>query len=216
MISLRHSHLDSTTAPYEALSYSWNDPYASALLPPDVSTVVGQNGKVACSISIDGDYTVQVTPNLMLALRALQLDNVSRTLWIDALCINQHSCLEKSSQVPLMTDIYSKARKVVIWLGEEDYWTYGSIRVINRWADIYANALKTGARQSEILEKLKEWSTFDVEEQACFEAFARRAWFTRAWTFQELCLSQDIEISCDRYAVPWAVFGDACAAVVAG
>ncbi|VUC32491.1 unnamed protein product [Clonostachys rosea] len=215
VVSLLDSHLDSTTAPYEALSYSWNDPYAVALLPPDVPTIVGQDGKIACPISIDGDYTVQVTPNLMLALRALQLENASRTLWIDALCINQDSSLEKSSQVPLMTDIYSKARKVVIWLGEEDYWTYGSIGVINRWAGIYTNALKTGARQPEILEKLTEWSTFDVEEQACFEAFVRRAWFTRAWTFQELCLSQDTEIRCGKYSVPWAVFGDACAAVIA-
>ncbi|KAH8885912.1 heterokaryon incompatibility, partial [Thozetella sp. PMI_491] len=136
---------------YEALSYSWDDPYAPSLLP---------NGK----------YTVLVTPNLFLALRALQLENKPRSLWIDALCINQSSAEEKSRQIPRMRDIYSKATKVVIWLGEQDWWTRGSVSVINRWA--------------------AEWRTFENEEQACFEALVRRAWFTRAWTFQELCLAQ--------------------------
>ncbi|KAF7555877.1 hypothetical protein G7Z17_g1800 [Cylindrodendrum hubeiense] len=215
LASLRDSPLDTTTEPYEALSYNWDDPYAPNLLPPNVPRVTDENGKASCAIIIDGRYNVQVTPNLMLALRALQLRNATRTIWVDALCINQSSPQEKSSQVPLMTDIYSKARKVVIWLGEEDYWTSGSVSVINRWSRIYVSALKTGARQPEILEKLKEWRTFEVEEQACFEALVRRAWFTRAWTFQEICLADEAEIRCGKYTIPWVVFGNACATVIA-
>jgi hypothetical protein len=38
-------------------------------------------------------------------------------LWIDQICINQNSVAEKSSQVELMGDVYSKAKQVIVWLG---------------------------------------------------------------------------------------------------
>jgi len=38
-------------------------------------------------------------------------------LWIDAMCINQDDLAERSSQVELMGDIYSRANKVIVWLG---------------------------------------------------------------------------------------------------
>jgi hypothetical protein len=38
-------------------------------------------------------------------------------LWIDAICINQSDNEEKSQQVRLMGEIYSKAEVVRVWLG---------------------------------------------------------------------------------------------------
>ena len=41
-------------------------------------------------------------------------------IWIDALCINQQDDRgEKSIQIPLMREIYSRAQQVVIYLGVE-------------------------------------------------------------------------------------------------
>jgi hypothetical protein len=60
---------------------------------------------------------IRVTPNCESALRHLRLKKKPRTLWIDALCINQSSNAEKSRQVPLMGDIYESASRVLIWLG---------------------------------------------------------------------------------------------------
>ncbi|KAK3485259.1 uncharacterized protein B0T23DRAFT_389984 [Neurospora hispaniola] len=39
------------------------------------------------------------------------------TLWIDQLCINQSDSDEKAVQVGLMSQIYSRAKQVLIWLG---------------------------------------------------------------------------------------------------
>jgi hypothetical protein len=39
-------------------------------------------------------------------------------LWVDAICIDQGSAAEKSTQVPLMDKIYAAASRVIIWLGE--------------------------------------------------------------------------------------------------
>ena len=41
-------------------------------------------------------------------------------LWLDMDCINQNDLDEKSEQVPLMCEIYSRATKVSVWLGEAD------------------------------------------------------------------------------------------------
>jgi hypothetical protein len=40
-------------------------------------------------------------------------------LWVDALCINQDDIPERSEQVNKMGSIYTNARRVVLWLGEE-------------------------------------------------------------------------------------------------
>lgn len=37
---------------------------------------------------------------------------------MDSICINQADDGEKAQQVPMMGDIYQKARRVVVWLGE--------------------------------------------------------------------------------------------------
>jgi hypothetical protein len=39
-------------------------------------------------------------------------------LWVDAVCINQQDTQEQSSQVAMMAEIYSGARRTIVWLGE--------------------------------------------------------------------------------------------------
>ena len=86
---------------YEAVSYVWGSACHRAV------------------IRIDGK-DVKVTQNLAAALRRLAFPNRSRILWVDQLCINQEDDLEKATQVPLMSQIYSRAKHCLIWLGEID------------------------------------------------------------------------------------------------
>jgi len=53
-------------------------------------------------------------------------------LWIDAVCINQHSDDEKNHQIPLMRCIFSQAHMVLGWLGEAPEGLYESWEVIQR------------------------------------------------------------------------------------
>jgi hypothetical protein len=84
--------------PYEALSYTWGD--------TEKTDKIRVNG---CEF--------HVTQNLRLALEYLRLENEDRILWIDGLCINQMNDKEKGHQVQQMGNIYSRAERVVIWLG---------------------------------------------------------------------------------------------------
>ncbi|KAI9730146.1 MAG: hypothetical protein M1818_008240 [Claussenomyces sp. TS43310] len=83
---------------FQALSYAW-----------------GQR-EITTEISLD-DSSLSVTTNLEAALRHLRQD-VPRVMWIDAICIDQRNLDERSSQVLMMRDIYEKADKTIVWLGE--------------------------------------------------------------------------------------------------
>ncbi|KAG7284372.1 hypothetical protein NEMBOFW57_010745 [Staphylotrichum longicolle] len=51
--------------------------------------------------------------------RRLTFAQVSR-LWIDAVCIDQGNAAEKAAQIPLMGEVYSRAGRVLAWLGAEE------------------------------------------------------------------------------------------------
>jgi len=41
-------------------------------------------------------------------------------MWVDAVCINQGDVEERGHQVRSMTEIYSKANRVIVWPGEAE------------------------------------------------------------------------------------------------
>ncbi|KAL6690370.1 heterokaryon incompatibility domain-containing protein [Trichoderma pleuroticola] len=99
---------DLDSAPrYEALSYTWGNPL-------DRRTIYIKTTEY-------GDATeFQVTSNCFTALRCLRLADRPRILWIDAVSIDQHNFLERNHQVTLMSQIYSRAAEVIIYLGESN------------------------------------------------------------------------------------------------
>ncbi|KAK8112741.1 hypothetical protein PG984_013267 [Apiospora sp. TS-2023a] len=97
-IELSECVLESTLE-YAALSYTWGDQQ------PTIEITC--NGKI-----------LRVTENVHMALRRLRSNNgEQRTLWIDALSINQQDEAEKTAQVSEMGLIYSRAQRVNVWLG---------------------------------------------------------------------------------------------------
>jgi hypothetical protein len=88
---------------YEALSYSCEK----------------QDG---CSSILIFNIPSEITKNCEAALRRLRYNDKPRVLWVDSICINQDpSALpERSHQVLLMREIYSRAAEVLVWLGEVD------------------------------------------------------------------------------------------------
>ena len=63
---------------------------------------------------------LSVTENLHTALVYLRDPFDARTLWVDAVCIDQADLEERRQQVQAMAAIYNTASRVVMWLGEED------------------------------------------------------------------------------------------------
>jgi hypothetical protein len=84
---------------YEALSYVWG----SDKNPRHVFT--------------DEGY-LRVRNNLHTALLHLRDRSLARIIWVDAICINQDDKGEKGEQILRMAEIYSRASRVIVWLGE--------------------------------------------------------------------------------------------------
>ncbi|KAI4132568.1 MAG: hypothetical protein LQ338_000667 [Usnochroma carphineum] len=87
--------------PYEGLSYAWED------------------ATIRIDITVSGG-ALPTTLNLASALDRLRSPSESRLLWIDAICINQNDEVEKSKQVRVMRDIYRRAQRTLVWLGNGD------------------------------------------------------------------------------------------------
>lgn len=99
---LRHVSLDSEPKPvYETISYCWGD--------PNPCEVISLNGN---------DFSVP--KNTFLALRRISSPSRVRTVWIDAVCINQNDIRERSQQVSMMGAIYTQTTTGLIYLGECD------------------------------------------------------------------------------------------------
>lgn len=112
-----HLHLTSLDNPchYQALSYAWGK-------RPPTFAIHTDDEAIRVSESI-----IDVGPTLHAALfrirehwdkRDLLCELQRPKLWVDALCINQNDEAEKSAQVAMMGEIFSKAQSVLIWLGE--------------------------------------------------------------------------------------------------
>ncbi|KAI0169922.1 HET-domain-containing protein [Hypoxylon sp. FL1284] len=171
--SLRTVSLDKP--PYfEALSYVWGDM------------------TVKKPITVDGDE-FQATANLEAALRALRRPRKQRTLWVDAVCINQDDIPEKNIQVPQMGRLYASAGSVLVWLGPCD----ASMRLAVSWAYTYgarkyaagsAYWLQLEARRAFSESARREKGRASLQALEGYLDLMALPYWNRMWTFQEFGL----------------------------
>lgn len=158
---------------YEALSYTWG--------PPEPKTKIWLNGS-----------PFEITENLELAFRRLRQGSTPRTLWIDAICIDQSNIQERTQQVNLMRHIYANAHRVLVWLGESD-------RDINK-------AIKFIADLKFLPETLEEDTPafYAPVSRGLVKLFSKPWWF-RIWVVQEVILTQaEILAGCGRCWLPFS------------
>ncbi|KAM7191362.1 Heterokaryon incompatibility protein (HET) domain containing protein, partial [Rhypophila sp. PSN 637] len=100
----RITHVDlAAPPPYTALSYCWRD---------------ASSADACARLHLSSTEYLEITENLARALRRARHRQQSCLFWVDQICIDQQNVAEKSSQVALMSQIYSKASRVRVWLGE--------------------------------------------------------------------------------------------------
>jgi hypothetical protein len=178
------THYDLDDAPqYEAVSYCWGD--ATDVTPVQVN-----------------DFTMHVTRNLRSALFHLRLEDKSRLIWADAICINQQDLDERASQVSIMNYIYQNAFRTLIWLGPGDKSTLRAFSQLNVLASQF---------EAEASESSKGDSTvvighgFDRNDTA-IEKLVGFDWWTRVWVVQELVLAPDAIVVCGKHTLQWHTF----------
>ena len=196
---------------YEALSYTWGEDARSP----------------TCCIDCN-EAVVSVSRNLYEALLALRLPDRSRTLWVDALCIDQASNDERNHQVSLMARIYRKATRVIIWLGKEGPAKDAerSFQHLKRLHNLVNIESKQVHRQSSLLSHVSEsylHATAPEQERTflaktalvlsshplvglALNAFLSRPWFRRRWVLQEVYNSREAVLHCSDAQMPWEEF----------
>ncbi|TGJ85655.1 hypothetical protein E0Z10_g3126 [Xylaria hypoxylon] len=183
---------------YEALSYVWA-PRGSPAHP-------------TTRIRVD-DTPFLIHANLRAALFNLREAKKTRTLWVDALCIDQSNTEERSEQVSSMGDIYRSASGIVVWLGEIETQPYKYMPISGHKALSAAfGAIEELATEAETL---RNKSSTDQDEDGSLAVFmgddsltgvillGENDWWYRAWTCQEILLSRQALVKKGEFSMHW-------------
>jgi hypothetical protein len=155
---------------YDALSYAWG--------------TTNNPGTVTIN-----DQDIHITRNLYQALVSLtKHKQLTRFVWIDAICINQADRAERGSQVALMKNIYSGAKNVRIYLGESSSMTDSLIKM--------AIAVKDGT-------SIRSWMQDGVLQTKHLRHIFSFSWWTRVWVLQEATLASFPVVHCGPSRIPF-------------
>lgn len=143
-----------------------------------------------------------------------------RTLWVDAICINQdkNDVKEKEWQVPLMRDIYRSRRRVLVWLGKHDRRTKRVFEALDFLSSQYGTSadpypayrwqtLRRGGKDSFFGQVRGAFET--VQAEFDFASVFGRRWFQRIWIIQEISVSPSALMICGEHQIDWQKVQDA-------
>ena len=194
-ISIHTAPLDPYNPPtYEALSYVWG----SQEKPIDIQV---------------GVQNLAVTQKLAQALSYLRYSDKPRTLWIDAICVNQQDLKERSRQVRRMADLYRLADRVVVWLGPGDKASGYGVRIFKDlsskitvdWIQVTMKPTSNGAEKH--WADQNEYLPYGDKEFRAIYSVMNRPWFERLWIWQEIRLAKSNAVMiCGSDEIPWESF----------
>ncbi|KAK2016752.1 HET domain-containing protein [Colletotrichum eremochloae] len=165
--------LDDSIVRYDALSYTWGD------------------GTEKDAITVNG-CSVDITTNLLVALKHLRRQDEVIFLWVDSICINQKDTDERNAQVSQMGKIFRKADQVRIWLGVESQASETAIRML---------VALDGVRSSE---QIVHRVVADEDATRALTLLLQRPYWTRMWVFQEIVLAREATIHCGSLTAKWS------------
>jgi hypothetical protein len=161
---------------YEAISYTWATEDGDASL----------SRMIKCGLH---RLNLPISENCASALRRVRRRGSKRLIWIDMICIDQTNLEERNHQVRLMSTIYSKASKVVIYIGEADW---ESNFIFNEIAK-------------------EEISTIDHRD---LRKFCSRRWFSRIWVIQEVAMARGAVVMAGDKLLHWDRFSDGLSSIL--
>jgi hypothetical protein len=176
---------------YEAMSYAWGDP--------------DDRRDIAC----DG-RRLPITRNLHEALWHFRHVNQPKYLWADAISINQQDMSERSAQVQLMANIYSKASKVLLWLGaHESEAVDAAFAVVNQFQDFHMEgfrkqSLRLSYQHIEDYVHTQGDDTINIDRATNItlgERLLRTPAFQRGWITQEIALAPLLDVCSGHISV---------------
>lgn len=150
---------------YWALSYTWG--------PPEPTMEIMVNGK-----------PMRIRENLYQFLSTWR-NTLDRDLWIDQICIDQRNDHEKNHQVNMMSQIFTAASNVLIWLG-----------VAADDSDRVIAAVTKSPRAT-------AWEQVEHEQDGLLRIMERQYWH-RLWVVQEILLAPCLTVLCGTQEFSWS------------
>jgi hypothetical protein len=203
--------------PFTALSYTWGCPFSEPNYElEDVNETTTFNAQYTSKHDIPircNSASIIVTKNSkeaidhikQLADRLGLFDN-TLYLWVDAICINQEDLDERAAQVKIMSQIYSTARHVFIWLGKCLARTANAVGLIGYLSTIPKERYHAMRHHELIFEdtyQALDMEPVPVGNWRILSSFLQRNWFRRVWTVQEFGLSRSHTILCGERTLSW-------------
>jgi Heterokaryon incompatibility protein (HET) len=164
-------------------------------------------------VHVGSSQQIPITLSLRNALRSLRFTSRPRTIWADAICIDQENPTERNQQVALMGKIYRRASAVTTYIGEET----NNIRdglILAKTISDYAVAHIQGRPDERLLsgdDDDMDALGFPRANNPFWEALRSllwRTWSTRAWMIQESVLNKNTKMACGRLDIPWNLVPD--------
>jgi len=201
-VSLVHVLFSQPPIPgYEAISYVCGDAKNNLVAVRIINNDTGRD-----------EGQLKIGQNLALALRYLRLADNPRTMWCDALCINQQINDEKSAEILAMSDIYRKAQRTVVWLGPEADESGVALKTLSHLGNQIA--FEEGGTVGTAEGKDPNWCfvnrplPFDDATWRSIGKLIARTWFKRLWIWQEVALADEKAalIVCGYDQMLWDLF----------
>jgi ankyrin repeat protein len=167
--------------PYESLSYAWG----------------GTEKKAKIWV---GGSMLGITENLYVALHHLRPQHTDRILWIDAICIDQSNSKERTHQVHHMSEIYRKADRVLVWLGQGNIETDALMDFLNTLPQT-----KAGVNEA-VLGIYQKEAAICPGYSGALHDLLRRPWFRRIWILQEVANAKRAIVICGNRSVSTRCF----------
>ncbi|KAM0445897.1 hypothetical protein ACHAO4_009607 [Trichoderma viride] len=195
---------------YDALSYAWS--LGPRYQEPSRQIIVETE---------QGSYKLYIYPALEIALQYLVASQMTEYLFIDQISINQKDRDEKSHQVLLMRDIYTKCARTIVWIGaptrqSDQYFdvvhemSHQGIlgRVmgphVGQFMHVFDAVMDPSLQVSEEVREDRDDLLDLVQrygDRFPLDGFADvfdRLWFNRLWVIQEACLAPSVVFLCGK------------------
>ena len=155
---------------YETISYCWGEATRHAELPLN-------------------DSTLSVRQNAIATLCQVRSSDVSRTVWIDAVCINQDDAIERSQQVAMMGEIYRGA--------------VGNLIHLDTTQAVAANAVRIAEHLARLECKIDEAAALLLKDDLHWQIFSDGSRCPAVWSNTDLISRDDVVALEPLYASAW-------------
>jgi Heterokaryon incompatibility protein (HET) len=188
---------------YQALSYVWGEKKDRKKRPKLL---------ISCDGYVDDDFRIwQNLHDAFTRIMALTPAGEPCTLWADQICIKQEGegCKQdKNVQLRQMDDVYTKSRRVLVWLGDPppDLDPHDVANCMENLMEMAEKMSRLAKEAGPSFDLNAEKMGLPRDDHAVYKVISdivRKDWYRRLWTLQEAVLAKEMVFHYGAYTLNW-------------